>query len=41
MKKFMSIILAAIMIVSMFAGCGSKADDGVTKVAIVQQLDHA
>ena len=41
MKKFMSMILAAMMIVSMFAGCGSKADDGVTKVAIVQQLDHA
>ena len=41
MKKFMSMILAAIMIVSMFAGCGSKADDGVTKVAIVQQLDHS
>ena len=41
MKKFMSIILAAMMIVSMFAGCGAPADDGVTKVAIVQQLDHS
>ena len=41
MKKFMSMILVAMMIVSLFAGCGSKADDGVTKVAIVQQLDHA
>ena len=41
MKKFMSMILAVMMIVSLFAGCGSKADDGVTKVAIVQQLDHA
>ena len=41
MKKFMSMILVVMMIVSLFAGCGSKADDGVTKVAIVQQLDHA
>ena len=41
MKKFMSMILVAMMIVSLFAGCGSKADDGVTKVAIVQQLDHS
>ena len=41
MKKFMSMILAAMMIVSMFAGCGAPADDGVTKVAIVQQLDHS
>ena len=41
MKKFMSIILVAMMIVSLFAGCASKADDGVTKVAIVQQLDHS
>ena len=41
MKKFMSMILAVMMIVSLFAGCGSKADDGVTKVAIVQQLDHS
>ena len=41
MKKFMSMILVAMMIVSLFAGCGAKADDGVTKVAIVQQLDHA
>ena len=41
MKKFMSIFLVAMMIVSLFAGCGSKADDGVTKVAIVQQLDHS
>ena len=41
MKKFMSMILVAMMIVSLFAGCASKADDGVTKVAIVQQLDHS
>ena len=41
MKKFMSIILAAIMVLSLFSACGAPADDGVTKVAIVQQLDHS
>ena len=41
MKKFMSIILVAVMALSLFAACGAPADDGVTKVAIVQQLDHA
>ena len=40
MKKFMSIALAALMVLSLFAACGST-DDGVTKVAIVQQLDHS
>ena len=40
MKKFMSIILVAVMVLSLFTGCGPK-DDGVTKVAIVQQLDHS
>ena len=41
MKKFMSIILVAVMALSLFAACGAPADDGVTKVAIVQQLDHS
>ena len=41
MKKFMCIILAAVMALSVFTACGAPADDGVTKVAIVQQLDHA
>ena len=40
MKKFMSIALAALMVLSLFAACGNT-DDGVTKVAIVQQLDHS
>ena len=40
MKKFMSMILAAVMALSLFTGCAPK-DDGITKVAIVQQLDHA
>ena len=41
MKKFMSIILAAVLALSLFTACGAPADDGVTKVAIVQQLDHS
>ena len=41
MKKFMCIILAAVMALSLLSACGSPADDGVTKVAIVQQLDHS
>ena len=41
MKKFMSIILAAVLALSVFSACGAPADDGVTKVAIVQQLDHS
>ena len=41
MKKFMSIILAAMLVLSAFSACGSPADDGVTRVAIVQQLDHS
>ena len=41
MKKFMCIILAAVMALSVFTACGAPADDGVTRVAIVRQLDHA
>ena len=41
MKKFMCIIFAAVMALSVFTACGAPADDGVTKVAIVQQLDHS
>ena len=41
MKKFMCIILAAVMALSVFTACGAPADDGVTRVAIVQQLDHS
>ena len=41
MKKFMSIILAAVMALSLLTACGAPADDGVTRVAIVQQLDHS
>ena len=40
MKKFMSITLAILMVLSLFSACGAE-DDGVTKVAIVQQLDHS
>ena len=41
MKKIISIILAAVMTLSLLTACGAPADDGVTKVAIVQQLDHS
>ena len=41
MKKVISLILAVMMIASLFAGCGNAADDGTTKIAIVQQLDHS
>ena len=41
MKKMICVLLTMIMMLSLFAGCGAKADDGVTKVAIVQQLDHS
>ena len=40
MKKMFALILVVAMIAAMFAGC-AKADDGITKVAIVQQLDHS
>ena len=40
MKKFMSITLAILMVLSLFSACGAE-DDGITKVAIVQQLDHS
>ncbi len=41
MKKFICVMLTAILTLSLFAGCGAKADDGVIRVAIVQQLDHS
>ena len=41
MKKLICVILSVLMTVSLFAACGGDADDGVTKVAIVQQLDHS
>ena len=41
MKKLICVIIAITMITCLFAGCGTSADDGVYKIAIVQQLDHA
>ena len=41
MKKLTCVMLTVLMIVSIFAGCGAKADDGVINVAIIQQLDHS
>ena len=41
MKKLFCVMLTVLMIASLFAGCGASADDGIYKIAIVQQLDHA
>ena len=41
MKKLICVMLTVMMVLSLFAGCGSTADDGIYKIAIVQQLDHA
>ena len=41
MKKIIALSLAILMALSLFAGCGASADDGIYKIAIVQQLDHA
>ena len=40
MKKLIALILSVLMILTLTA-CGGAADDGVTKIAIVQQLDHS
>ena len=40
MKKFVCILMSILMIASL-AACGAKADDGVYKVAIIQQLEHS
>ena len=41
MKKLICVMLTVLMTLSLFAGCSAPADDGVIKVAIVQQLDHS
>ena len=41
MKKMLCVMLTVILMLSCFAGCGTAADDGVTRIAIVQQLDHS
>ena len=41
MKKLFCVMLTVMMILSLFAGCGAPADDGVIKIAIVQQMDHS
>ena len=41
MKKLFCVMLTVTMILSLFAGCGAAADDGVIKIAIVQQMDHS
>ena len=41
MKKMFALLMAVAMIAGLFTGCAAPADDGVTRVAIVQQLDHS
>ena len=41
MKKLICVMLTVLMVASLFAGCGAKADDGVINIAIIQQLDHS
>ena len=41
MKKLICVMLTVMLTLSLFAGCGAKADDGTIRIAIVQQLDHA
>ena len=41
MKKFICVMLTVLMALSIFAGCGETTDDGVYKIAIVQQLPHS
>ena len=42
MKKLICVMLTVLMTLSLFAGCGAPAaDDGVYRIAIVQQLDHS
>ena len=41
MKKFICLMLTVLLTLSCFAGCSEKADDGILRIAIVQQLDHS
>ena len=41
MKKLICVITVLAMLACLFTACGAPADDGVTRVAIVQQLDHS
>ena len=41
MKKLICVMLTVILALSCFTACDQKADDGIIKIAIVQQLDHS
>ena len=41
MKKQICVMLTILMTLSLFTACGSPADDGKLKIAVVQQLDHS
>ncbi len=41
MKKLICVMLTVILALSCFTACGGAADDGTTRIAIIQQLDHS
>ena len=41
MKKIICVMLTVILALGCFTACSEPADDGIIKIAIVQQLDHS
>ena len=41
MKKMLCVILTAVMVFSLFAGCSNNSKSSGYRIAIVQQMDHA
>lgn len=41
MKKLFVIVMCLTLMLTLFAGCGGAKEDGVYRIAIVQQMDHA
>ena len=41
MKKLICVMLTLVLALSCFSACSEKADDGIIRIAIVQQLDHS
>ena len=41
MKKLFAIVMCLALMIALFSGCGAAKEDGVYRIAIVQQMDHA
>ncbi len=41
MKKVISMLLAAVLVTTLFAGCGTKTGDGKFQIGIVQIVEHS